>query len=153
MSDISKVSRKTQFQSGGLNEVQLKFMRHVINKLIQLPISRSFLDEVDDREVPEYKKKIQKPIWLRKILMKIDQREYITFDQWRTDVHLIWRNARKFNGEEHWLTRMAAEIRDRFEEWAKIIPSTEAEEWAHKIRKHHERYRKLMDQKPCGKEI
>jgi hypothetical protein len=71
-----------------------------------------FIDPINYDQVPTYKQKVKKPIWLREIREKIGRFEYTTVDGFIRDFELLAANAATFNGSDHKLAKSANSIRN-----------------------------------------
>jgi hypothetical protein len=46
---------------------------------------------------------------------KVRNGAYNNIEEWKTDVQRIWDNCRKFNGEDHFVTKQAEKLQQHFE--------------------------------------
>jgi hypothetical protein len=60
--------------------------------------------------IPDYPVIIKHPMDLRTAREKTRAGAYRSMDEWRTDIKRIWDNCRKYNGDEHPVTRMAEKL-------------------------------------------
>lgn len=74
-----------------------------------------FLDIPKKSDYPDYHVIIQKPISLRQIRRRIDNRTYRTVTACREDVELMVNNAKTYNQEGSWVYNDAVEIWNAFE--------------------------------------
>ncbi|WIA13302.1 hypothetical protein OEZ85_006886 [Tetradesmus obliquus] len=60
--------------------------------------------------IPDYPVVITHPMDLKTAREKVRAGAYKTMDEWRADIKRIWDNCRKYNGEEHPVTRCAEKL-------------------------------------------
>lgn len=58
-----------------------------------------FVGPVDEDYAPNYYKVIREPMDLQTIEDKLDNQEYLTLDQFRSDFQLVVLNCHKYNGD------------------------------------------------------
>lgn len=66
-----------------------------------------FVDPVDENYAPRYYSVIRKPMDLQRMEEKLDNGEYLTFNDFKNDFQLIVDNCRQYNGSEN------GELKDR----------------------------------------
>ena len=132
-----------------LNPYQKEFCLSVVEKIQSIPISCHFNERVNEKEVPEYYKIIKHPMWLNEVLRKINDEEYKSPDQWKSDMELIWKNAKTFNKPpEYFISTSAVELQKVFEEMTKSIPSTAYELWLKRIEHEQKILSKMLREMP-----
>ena len=132
-----------------LNSIQKEFCLDVVHKIKDCPISYHFLERVDENDAPEYYKVIKHPMWLNEVERKINNNEYKTTDQWRSDVELIWKNAKTFNKQSgNYIFIAAIELQKVFEEMVVSIPSTPYEKWIKDIEREQKQLSKILRSMP-----
>ena len=70
---------------------------------------------VDPIEVPDYYDIVKEPVWIEKIAKRSLDSFYSTFDQFASDVRLIWSNATLYNAPTTVYYRAAEELRIRMD--------------------------------------
>ena len=123
---------------------QYRAMERVVDRLCALPIAVPFLKEVTDDEAPGYSARIQKPVWLERVVERLQDSYYPSVEKWREDVNQIWKNARKFNGEDSVISAMATELETLFKEWSEEVTASNLEKWVSQMKKAHEDMSQLM---------
>ncbi|PWZ03180.1 hypothetical protein BCV70DRAFT_229513 [Testicularia cyperi] len=74
-----------------------------------------FLDVPKRNEYPDYHVIIEKPIAMRQIKRRIDNRTFRRVDSCREDFHLMVRNAKTYNQEGSWVYNDAVELQKAFD--------------------------------------
>jgi hypothetical protein len=90
---------------------------HIINQLLQHPLSAVFAKPVDARAVgaPDYYTIIKSPQDLGTIKGRLESNYYLTISQWHSDVALIWSNCLTFNGPDAFISQAATELARKFD--------------------------------------
>lgn len=116
---------------GGLTDYLNDKCLRLVDKLIQLPVSRPFISKVDPMKdgVHDYFDVIKTPMSLDVIHAKLQAHEYVELDELVQDVELIWQNARIYNGEDSEVYLMAREAAAYFNRRVWLLPSSAEEEW------------------------
>lgn len=148
----TRVSRSANTSRGGLTAIQHKHMLAITQKLMDQPISVFFHNAVSDREAPNYSKVIKKPIWLNKVMEKLNSDVYGSVEAWKNDINLIWKNAKTYNREGPFFA-MAAELENLFKKISENIPTTEADEWVIKLRESQAYYEDIIRHRPVGVDL
>jgi ATP-dependent helicase STH1/SNF2 len=73
-----------------------------------------FLKPVDRKMYPDYYQVISNPISMAQIKRKIGNASY-TLPQLRSDMHLLWNNARTYNQEGSWVYNAAEDMQEAFD--------------------------------------
>ena len=79
-----------------------------------MPCARMFVDPVD-KLVHDYYQVVQEPICLEDIRRKLKERKYRRVKEWESDMRLVLKNARKFNGMTHPVSRLCEVMIKRWE--------------------------------------
>ena len=79
-----------------------EFIVGVTKKAMERPIAKAFLYPIDPDAlgIPDYPKLIKKPMDLTTVLRKAYNKEYLSIEDWMSDINLIWSNCIKFNGRD-----------------------------------------------------
>ena len=99
----NKETKYSNNDQNDLDEMYIKFNK-IINYLDD-PAYIVFRGNVyeqfsSEKELENYKSIIKKPMYLNKIRKKIEKREYSNFDEFKNDLFLIPKNAKKYNIEK-----------------------------------------------------
>ena len=88
----------------------------VIKSMLKHPASELFSDPVDPDQdgVPDYFEIIKNPSDLGTILRRLENNEYLSVDEWKNDVCLIWKNAESYNGVDSPITCLAKSLESVF---------------------------------------
>lgn len=126
-----------------LSDVELKYMKEHLEKLMNHPLAIAFLEPVDPEAegLPNYKKVIKRPMDLGTIKKKLHDDKYKTVDEFVEDINLVWQNAIKFNGKKSLLKSCAEKLQKKCDRWFQVIPRDEIEVWEMEVRN---RERELM---------
>ena len=73
-------------------------MFKVLDYLENLEDSWPFLEPVQEEYAPNYYKRISKPMDLQTMEEKLEQGDYLSYDEFEADFNLIISNCRKYNG-------------------------------------------------------
>lgn len=131
-----------------MNNLQLSYCIKITEKLKAIPLSTFFLQPVDLTQAPDYLKTIPKPMDLGTVSKKLESHQYATVNEWKSDVNLIWKNAKTYNPENTFCYMFADELHRRFKEMSDHIPKTKDEEWVLKLNKCHTKFQKILHAKP-----
>lgn len=91
--------------------------QEIIEKIAKLPCATPFLEEVSPyfESTRLYYKKIKDPVDLSLIKMRILLKKYQFVSEFQSDVYLILKNSRTFNGPTHYITLLAEILIKKFE--------------------------------------
>jgi hypothetical protein len=70
---------------------------NVLRCLFEEPFMRNVFSGDPSLSLPDYTSVISNPMWVGRILEKLDQQQYTDLKQLYSDIHLIFDNAIKFN--------------------------------------------------------
>jgi len=89
----------------------------IIKQLKRNPNAGPYNSPVDPiaLSIPDYPTIITNPMDLSTVESKLNDREYETLDDFAKDVRLIWKNAEKYNGPEHPVSKMGQTLSVEFE--------------------------------------
>jgi len=109
---LSKLSDQLKFCNGILKELFTK--RHSA-------YTWPFQTSVDAKTLPDYYVKIKQPMDLGTMRMKMENREYDSAEEFRSDIQLVIDNCRKYNPVSHEIIGMAKKLEDTFNSrWSKL---------------------------------
>jgi hypothetical protein len=94
----------------------------ITRKLMRHPFGDIFLDPVDPigDGAPDYLTIINDPMDLRTIFRKLSENAYATWQDWASDVNLIFANCIAYNGEDSPLGNIALHMKREFEK--QLVP-------------------------------
>ncbi|OQS02743.1 hypothetical protein THRCLA_04921 [Thraustotheca clavata] len=81
------------------DESLLDVMKNVLKELRKKDVFDLFGSPVDTNEVPDYLSKISTPMDFGTIEKKLDVGKYLTFDEFKLDVVIVFNNAQNYNVE------------------------------------------------------
>lgn len=118
-----------------MNEYIYKQCNNITNYFIGWGMCIYFVEKVKKEELPDYYDVISHPMWLRKIKLKLDNKEYKTLQSYIDDMNLIWKNAIKYNGDADASTvgLMARIAEYRFNQKVNKISATPQERYLKKV--------------------
>eukprot|EP00775_Hariotina_reticulata_P013459 gene13459-13585_t len=104
-------------KQAGLTALERQTALNMLNILSKYKEAEPFRQPVDWEflKIPEYPLVITQPMDLRTCREKVRGGAYDNIEEWRADVQRIWDNCRKFNGEDHFVTRQAEKLQQHFE--------------------------------------
>ncbi|ADM12397.1 transcription initiation factor TFIID subunit TAF1 [Encephalitozoon intestinalis ATCC 50506] len=106
-----------------------EIMLDLLAQFFQIPYSIAFHRPVSIKKFPDYPLIVDNPIDLTTIKTKARHNKYRKFNEFLDDLELMRSNCRKYNGEDHSLTRIADSIveagRRRYNEKMEEILETE----------------------------
>ena len=121
----------------------------ITQNIKDFPIAIYFIDPVSEEDCKEYYKEIKKPMWLNKVISKLEKNEYKTPDEWKKDMKLIWENASQFNIKRNWLIYyIAAELNSIFKSMSNDIPATPYQAWTKKLEIEQNKLNQLLNTFP-----
>lgn len=134
-----------------LTKYQLEKCKSLTEKLIAWPLCQPFVEMVDPERdgAPNYLQIIKEPMALQKVLSNLKNGKYDTIEAWKSDVNLIWDNARKYNGEDALYTHMSAEAKLWFNKKVQNFPSSQEEEWMGKMQRASQRFMHCISHPPA----
>ncbi|XP_076119637.1 bromodomain adjacent to zinc finger domain protein 2B-like isoform X3 [Alosa pseudoharengus] len=107
------------------NERDLTLCRILLADLESHPDAWPFLNPVNAKAVPGYRKVIKKPMDLATIKEKIANNQYLNLETFIIDVNLIFDNCEKFNEDNSDIGRAGHSMRKFFEKrWPELLKQT-----------------------------
>jgi hypothetical protein len=76
---------------------RLQVCRDITQMIFDHPQSESFREDPTPW-VNGYTEVIKSPMWIKRVLEKLDNGQYLTVEKWQSDMNLIWDNCKLFNG-------------------------------------------------------
>jgi DNA repair exonuclease SbcCD ATPase subunit len=118
----------SQIKDDAVTVQRLRIMKQTISNIKKSANSEPFLQPVDivKHEIPDYYRKIKKPMDLGQIDQKLRDGTYMKVSDFRADFGLIISNCMDYNGMESDYTRMAIKIRDSFANQMRNLPGGKA---------------------------
>jgi hypothetical protein len=81
---------------------------------VQPPVAKTFSSVLSLpsilQGIPDYPQIIKHPMDLKTAREKVRAGAYKSMDEWRADIKRIWDNCRKYNGDDHPVTRCAEKL-------------------------------------------
>lgn len=90
------------------------------------------VDPVND-EAPDYFDIIKKPMDFGTIEHKLENNEYTTVHDWKTDIQLVFSNAVQYNGRGSAIAVIAGELQHIFRNLAKTVSDNPETTWMDKL--------------------
>lgn len=122
----------------------------IIEKLKGWSICAPFIEPVDPERdgAPGYFDIVKNPMALNTVLLKLYSNSYNTIAEFRSDVDLIWSNAREYNGDETLITQMAEEAKIWFDKKMENFPKGPEQEWLAKLQRIVSKLKDVLNQPP-----
>ncbi|KAH7641274.1 peregrin-like isoform x1 [Dermatophagoides farinae] len=76
------------------------FLIHLLDKVVEKDMNQFFIEPVNVEEVPDYRDFIKNPMDLGTMRKKVDENQYISFDQFENDLNLIIDNCTFYNEKD-----------------------------------------------------
>eukprot|EP01124_Arcella_intermedia_P007856 TRINITY_DN14870_c0_g1_i2.p1 TRINITY_DN14870_c0_g1~~TRINITY_DN14870_c0_g1_i2.p1 ORF type:complete len:127 (-),score=44.61 TRINITY_DN14870_c0_g1_i2:305-685(-) len=126
-----------------MEKSQQVFCKKILKNLLQMKESWPFMEPVDPiaLKIPNYLEIIKKPMDLSTVNEKLDNDEYESLQMFKEDVRLIWKNAERFNGPKHQITKKAKMLSEVFEKQMEHISKKEERARKEKRKKDQEEIR------------
>lgn len=120
-----------------LNPQQKARCLDAMNQIQKYHISRMFSQPVDPirDNCPTYFQVIQKPMDLETARRKLENDQYSTVEEWKSDIDLIWTNTVTFNGNKSLVTVLAKQLQAQFKEITSTLSSDPEADWNVKFEK------------------
>lgn len=114
----------------GFTDIEYKYCLEATEKLIENPLSSSFLRPVDPEHdnLPKYFEIVKEPMDLGTIKHNLADRKYKSSSQWRDDVMKVWDNSLKYNTKGIYKS-ISEKMRNTSLKLLKVIPKTETDLW------------------------
>lgn len=106
-----------------------KIEEHQISKMFSQPV-----DPIADN-CPNYFEIITRPMDLGTARRKLENDEYCTVDEWKSDIDLIWTNTLTFNGSKTLVSVLAKHLQTIFKEITSTLTSDPEADWNTKFEK------------------
>ena len=126
-----------------MNKIQKEYCINATQAIIDIPISVLFREKVNEQTYKDYSKIISYPMWLNEVERKLKEDEYKTIDQWKHDMEMIWKNAKKYN-QDSFVSDWAMELKKVFDEMSHHVPSTSYEKWINDLEREQKNLAKLL---------
>lgn len=101
-----------------------------------------FLFPVDVVANPLYGEMIKEPMDLGNVLDKLESGKYDTWEQWKSDVDLVWANCRLFNAEGTEVRELGEMLAEKFEVMVSLVEPEQLQASIDKIKGKGERAKK-----------
>ena len=134
-----------------MNKIEIGFANKIMDKLYDDQLSYGIftvpIDPEGDPSISDYRDVIKRPIDLSEIKKKLDDGEYKTAEDWKSDVMLVWDNAIKYHEKKR--TKLIADLAHHFKNKLVVklafIPRTEKDLWFLKIQKLNREIKNLYE--------
>lgn len=95
-----------------MNDYETDFALEVIDALIRRPEAASFIDPVDVESdfAEDYYRRIKKPIDITTIRTKIATKIYSRSSEWKSDLELLFKNAKSYFGENSYIGYLTLDL-------------------------------------------
>lgn len=126
-----KVTKNNFSKMTGMSDYQRWRCMKALNKLFEYSISDMFSEPVDPIAdgCPDYFEKIEHPIDLGTIKLKLLNNEYKTTDEFKYEVNLVWDNSYKYNGKQAIVSHLAKQLSVIFNKEAEFFTGYDAYDW------------------------
>ncbi|KAH0795622.1 Bromodomain containing protein [Histomonas meleagridis] len=84
---------------------------------------------------------------------KLEENEYSSVAQWKSDVDLIWENTYTFNGKQSLISCLARFLQNEAKELTEFISDNDKTDWANKLTDLKQKFNSLMNDSPKGYQI
>ena len=118
---------------GKMNEHVYQQCIKITKKLIGLEMCSEFVQKVDPKRAPGYYDVIKKPMWLNKVMTKLENRSYQNLNGYIDDMNLIWKNCIEYNNEESVIGQIAIFAKERFQRKIKNITQSPQEDFINQL--------------------
>lgn len=136
--------------SSNFSRTEREFATEVTEKLYQHPLAKVFLQPVNPEldGALDYLQKISKPMDLGTIKQKLSNNEYSNAEEWRSDVNLVWSNAKTYNPKTNLIFNCADQMQKVTEKLIQKIPKDENEKWHLRLNKLNTKIQELLKNHP-----
>lgn len=124
--------------SSSLSPEQTKSILEILDELMLHPIAQIFNIKVDPEldEVPDYFEKVKNPMDLGTVKSKIEDGNYNSLEEVKSDVNQIWENAEIYHGRPSLEVFMADRLKKIFDKkFSTSVETKSHEEWANEYSK------------------
>ena len=106
-----------------------------MDKLKEKAISRMFAFPVDPENdgCPNYNEIISHPMDLSTVTKKLEEDQYKTVSEWKSDVELIWSNSVEYNKTNTLMKIITAEMQELFVELTRFVSDDANIDWVNKL--------------------
>nr|XP_015193491.1 PREDICTED: uncharacterized protein KIAA2026 homolog isoform X1 [Lepisosteus oculatus] len=87
-------------------------------------ITAPFMNPVSASQYEDYDRRVQQPMWLRRMEEKFINREYETITEFVSDFRLMLENCYRFHGVDHWLSKQAQKLEMMLEQKLTLLSRT-----------------------------
>jgi len=135
-----------------MDKNQLDIMNDVMSGILSHPISKAFIDPLEDYDVvsSDFHKIVKKPMDFTKILDNIKEKKYKNIETWISDVNLVMGNAEKYFGEDTEYYFASKELRRIFH---RFLDQKMLNGWCDRVYKLRSRIDKLVHTPPLASMI
>lgn len=130
-----------------MNEIERNYCREFLDKILKHPLSICYLRPVNPEidEAKDYFDIITEPMDLGKINARFNENYYITVEDFKKDINLVWTNSMTYlKKKTHLLYQVAQHMKDKCDKLLSNIPKTKEEEWSLKMMNLDKQLRKLL---------
>ena len=96
--DVPQPEKKKRKMKDVSSESRIKTLQQVIEKLHKTDKKKTFWYPVEESQVPGYRQVIKNPMDLATLESRLLQGKYLNIGDFKTDLNLIFENAKTFNG-------------------------------------------------------
>ena len=124
----------------------------IIEDLMKHPIAEVFMEPVDPVRdmVPDYLDIIKNPSDFSTIRNRLLERKYLTYEEFKRDVNLVWENAITYNTKQSLPAYIADELNRIFQKKIWYIENPQTEQWINEFLKNRLTLCKLFRNPPSG---
>lgn len=131
----------------GIERVKLEQALKITRRMYENPAFGIFRDPVP-ATLPGYYSIIKNPQDLHSILNRLESGKYLSFDNWMTDMKLIFSNSRKFNEQDEVILDYTNQCQNIFEKFVKEINHINMSQMSEKILNQVVKLEKLFKSAP-----
>ena len=130
-----------------MSRYQDAFCKEVTRKFLDHPLARPFIRPVNPEldECYDYHQVIEHPMDIGNIKKKLDEGEYADVIAWKSDFHLFWDNAKRYNKKNHVFHLLACKLNDKFRKMTEYVPNDESELWSFKVKKIMKKIKEMLE--------
>lgn len=122
----------------------------IMEKLMQLPCAKPFLNPVDAEqdETANYYNVIKHPIDLNQIYKRLTNNEYTGISQWDKDMNFVWNNAEKFFNKTSMTGILAAELHRHYDKEYQRVKILRLAKWSRVVFSFRTKLESLFENVP-----